>query len=109
MKVANKSMMNRKEINRLVNEVNIHSQLDHPNIIKLMDAYQDDDNVYVIIENFKEGLELFDMILPLKFFSESEAARIINPIYQVIEYLHSLNIIHRDIKPENILCHIDKK
>lgn len=49
------------------------------------------------------GGELFDRIIAVEFFDESNAARIFRQILMALNYCHSENICHRDLKPENFL------
>lgn len=57
----------------------ILQKLDHPNVLKLYEYFEDDKNVYLITELCKGG-ELFDKIIKEEFFSEREAARIFKQI-----------------------------
>lgn len=59
----------------LSNEIKILKKLDHPNIVKLYEIYQDDNNIYLVTE-FLEGGELFDLILSTRHFNENIAAKI---------------------------------
>jgi len=78
------------------------TQVDHPNIVKLYEVYEDEKYFSLVMELMTGG-ELFDTILEKEYYSEKEAAETIRPIIDAIKYCHSLNIIHRDIKPENLL------
>jgi len=78
------------------------TQVDHPNIVKLFEVFEDDEYMFLVMELMTGG-ELFDTILEKESYSEKEAADTIRPIIDAIKYCHSLNIIHRDIKPENLL------
>ena len=49
--------------------------LDHPNVLKLYEYFEDSKNVYLITELCKGG-ELFDMIVQKEFFTEREACHI---------------------------------
>ena len=49
------------------------------------------------------GGELFDKILKQKFFSEREAAGVLNVLADAISFLHKQGVVHRDLKPSNIL------
>lgn len=84
------------------NELTILKQLDHPNIVKVFEFYEDDDNIYIIEELCKGG-ELFDYIIQNKKISEKLAAKIFQQILYAVNYCHKNNIVHRDVKPENIL------
>jgi calcium-dependent protein kinase len=87
-------------------EINIMSKADHPNIIKLYEIYEDNRNLYLIMEECKGG-ELFDRIINKieagKMYSEKEAANIFKQVMYAISYCHNQKICHRDIKAENIL------
>ena len=49
--------------------------MDHPNILKLYEYFEDDKNVYLVTELCKGG-ELFDKIIEKEYFSEKEAAKV---------------------------------
>jgi calcium/calmodulin-dependent protein kinase I len=76
--------------------------VDHPNIVKLFDIYEDDKYFFLVMELMVGG-ELFDQILEKERFNEAEARDVIAPIFDALIYCHKLGIIHRDIKPENLL------
>lgn len=77
-------------------------QLDHPNIVRLFEVFQDDKRFYLVTELCTGG-ELFDEITKRSNFNENDAADIIKQVLSAIAYCHSKNICHRDLKPENIL------
>jgi len=88
---------------RCYDEVEIMSKVSqHPNIVTMVDLFEDRDYVYLVLE-FMKGGELYDKIIKQKVFSEREASQVIHQIAKVLEYLHSNNIVHRDLKPSNIL------
>lgn len=76
--------------------------LDHPNIIKLYETFEDARNVYLVME-LCEGGELFDRIIEKQHFSEKEAREIFKQIAQGLAHCHANHICHRDLKPENFL------
>jgi calcium/calmodulin-dependent protein kinase I len=78
------------------------SQLDHPNVVKIYEIFDEDDCIYLVLELLAGG-ELFDRIVEKEHYSEKEAADTIRPVVDAIRYCHSLGIIHRDLKPENLL------
>lgn len=90
----------------LLTEVEIHKALDHPNIVRLYEFFEDKSYYYFVQEYCSAG-ELFDMIIAKQKLSEKEAALIMEQLLATVSYLHSRNIIHRDIKPENILLQSD--
>ena len=90
------------EIQRFIHEIEMLKRLDHPNIIKLYEFYEDDKRYYLVMELCTGG-ELFDEIAQRGHFDEPEAAAIIQQILAAVAYCHRQNIVHRDLKPENIL------
>lgn len=86
----------------IYNEISLLKSLDHPNIIKLYDVFEDKKYFYLVTEFYKGG-ELFEQIINRHKFDECDAANIMKQILSGICYLHKYNIVHRDIKPENIL------
>ncbi|KAF4669650.1 hypothetical protein FOL46_001292 [Perkinsus olseni] len=83
-------------------EVGAMGRLDHPNICKLYEIYEDSMSFYLVMELCR-GPELTDYLLKERYLSEPEAARILRGLLSAVNYCHSKGIIHRDIKPENIL------
>eukprot|EP00571_Detonula_confervacea_P004744 CAMPEP_0172313412 /NCGR_PEP_ID=MMETSP1058-20130122/20156_1 /TAXON_ID=83371 /ORGANISM="Detonula confervacea, Strain CCMP 353" /LENGTH=416 /DNA_ID=CAMNT_0013027057 /DNA_START=19 /DNA_END=1266 /DNA_ORIENTATION=- len=118
VKIMTKSQIRRKD--RIKREIAFLRQVQHPNIIRLYDAYEDENEVHIVTEMCRGG-ELFDKIvekatLGIKnrsdtnggaiqpaCFRERDAAHIIHSLLSAVSYLHSNDIIHRDLKPENIL------
>ncbi|XP_020551820.1 CDPK-related protein kinase-like isoform X3 [Sesamum indicum] len=75
----------------------------HPNIVQLYDAFEDADNVYIVME-LCEGGELLDRILARGGkFSEDYAKAVIIQILNAVAFCHLQGVVHRDIKPENFL------
>ena len=84
------------------NEIEVLKALDHPNIIKLFDCYQDK-SYYYMVEEYCGGGDLFDYIQKEKFFTERKAGTIFNQLLSAVNHLHKKRIVHRDLKPENIV------
>ena len=84
------------------NEIEIHSKLNHPNIIRLYKTSENDEEIYILLENAEHG-SLFNLIQKQNGFPESKAYEYFIQIVNAVYFLHQNNIIHRDIKPENIL------
>jgi calcium/calmodulin-dependent protein kinase I len=83
-------------------EVEIMRSLDHPNIVKLLDFYEEDKYFYVVLE-YLPGGELFDRIVKKTYYNEKEARDTVRLICEAIKYCHDKGIAHRDLKPENLL------
>ena len=89
-------------------EIELLNQLDHPNIIKYYSNFEDEKNIYLILECMEYGsLKNFIMkSLRLKYNSKIPNEIIWSLFLQCmsgLKYIHSKKIIHRDIKPENLL------
>lgn len=76
--------------------------LDHPNIIKLYETFEDWDHVYLVFELCKGG-ELFGAIIEKGHFHEAEARSVFNNILKALHHCHKNGVCHRDLKPENFL------
>ena len=90
------------DVDQIVNEINILKQLDHPNILKILEFHLTEDKFYIITDYLPEG-ELYDEIDKKSIFSEREASYIIYQVLSAIRYCHKMRVVHRDVKPENIM------
>ena len=102
VKVLSKKKMNDEDKASTKTEIDILKQMDHPNVVKLVDVFEDERHWCLVME-LMEGGELFDQILEKEYFSEAEARDATKSIVDAIMYCHSLGVVHRDIKPENLL------
>lgn len=103
IKIINKFSIKNEQIrSKLMNEVNILKNLDHPNIIKIYEFYEDEFNLYLVLDICTGG-ELLESILKRGSFSEVTAALYMRQILSTVVYLHNQRIIHRDLKLENML------
>jgi len=85
-----------------VREVGLLQTIQHSNIIRYYDFYEDVHFLYVVMELCKGG-EVFGKIVELKRFSEKNAASLGKQMLDAIKYIHSMRIAHRDIKAENFM------
>eukprot|EP00405_Crypthecodinium_cohnii_P051011 CAMPEP_0206600542 /NCGR_PEP_ID=MMETSP0325_2-20121206/45888_1 /ASSEMBLY_ACC=CAM_ASM_000347 /TAXON_ID=2866 /ORGANISM="Crypthecodinium cohnii, Strain Seligo" /LENGTH=607 /DNA_ID=CAMNT_0054111927 /DNA_START=8 /DNA_END=1828 /DNA_ORIENTATION=+ len=83
-------------------EVEIMKDLDHPNICKLLETYEQGRFMFFVME-FCGGGELFDRIADRGMIEEDKTADIIKQAATALNYAHSKGIAHRDMKPENIV------
>lgn len=91
-----------KSQNSLLKEFDILRNLDHPNILRCFEIFEDT-RFYYIATEYCPGGDLFSEICKFKRFSESQAADILYQLLSALVYCHERGIIHRDLKPENLL------
>ncbi|KAI7739319.1 hypothetical protein M8C21_029386 [Ambrosia artemisiifolia] len=73
----------------------------HDNLVQFYDAYEDEDNVYIVMELCKGG-ELLDRILARGGkYSEEDAKAVMVQILRITAYCHLQGVVHRDLKPES--------
>ncbi|OMJ83887.1 hypothetical protein SteCoe_15116 [Stentor coeruleus] len=103
IKIINKfKLQNEESRKKVINEVEILKKLDHPHIVKVYEFYEDEFNLYVVMEICKGG-ELLDSIVKNGCLNESDTSFYMKQILSAVFYMHSLNIVHRDLKLENML------
>ncbi|CAI2359179.1 unnamed protein product [Moneuplotes crassus] len=105
IKVINKAKIIQNDlVEQIKLEVRIMYELEHDNIVKLYNHYEDEDNFYLILQFCGKG-QLYTLLKKEGRLNEKQTAKYMREIISAVEYLHSLDppIIHRDIKPENIL------
>lgn len=83
-------------------EVEIQSNLRHPNILQLYGHFHDSKRIFLILEYAGKG-ELYKHLQRETRFPEWKAAQYIAQMAAALQFLHKKHVIHRDIKPENIL------
>ncbi len=103
MKVISKELIQSGvDSNEISNEIKILSRLDHPNIMKIYEFFEDKNNFYIITEYCDEG-DLASKMDKEGKFSELVVKYFMNQVFIAISYLHSQNVFHGDLKRENIL------
>jgi calcium-dependent protein kinase len=109
IKSIRKSKVSKIEV--LKREIEILKEVKHPNIIALIEVYEDERYLHLITELCTGG-ELFDRIIAKTqstegHFSEHDAAALVRDILDAIRYCHDeKGIVHRDLKPEVCLTRI---
>lgn len=87
---------------QLRREVHVLQRVDHPHIAKLVQHFEDDEFLILVME-LLEGGELFDAIVKKKRFAEAEAVHVARSLLSAIQHMHQRGVVHRDLKPENML------
>lgn len=101
VKIIHKRKASTSLVDRIREEIAILMKLDHPNILKIFEYFEDSENLYIIME-YLEGGELFRS-WDSERATENDLAWIMHQILSALRYCHLLNIAHRDIKPQNIV------
>ena len=92
-----------KKYSNIIKEINLLKNLDHPNIVKYYDYFEEEDFIYLMME-YLEGGTLKQYINNKSDITEDEARIIIRQLLTALSYLHyTCDICHRDVKPENIM------
>jgi calcium/calmodulin-dependent protein kinase I len=112
IKCIKKANVERDDIKLLRREIQIMKQVDHPNILKLFEVFESEEEFFLVMElvDGKVRLlfvclflcsicpqELFDKIVERGQYSEKDAANIVRQIISAVEYLHERGIAHRDL------------
>ncbi|XP_017853715.1 calcium/calmodulin-dependent protein kinase type 1 isoform X3 [Drosophila busckii] len=101
VKIIDKKALKGKE-ESLENEIRVLRRLTHPNIVQLLETYEDKAKVYLVMELVTGG-ELFDRIVEKGSYTEKDASHLIRQILEAVDYMHEQGVVHRDLKPENLL------
>ncbi|RAL03402.1 aurora family serine/threonine-protein kinase [Aspergillus ibericus CBS 121593] len=103
LKVLHKDEIQQGRIEKQVaREIEIQSNLRHPNILQLYGHFHDKKRIVLILEYAGKG-ELYKHLQRENRFPEWMAAQYVAQMASALRYLHRKHVIHRDIKPENIL------
>ena len=89
-------------MDKILYEINLMRKLNHPNITKILETFEDD-KFYFIIMEYINGGNLFSYVKKRRKLSEKTAKFLFKQIILGIKHIHSQLIVHRDIKLENIL------
>ena len=110
--VAIKSF-NKKELDKngdnmkkILYETDLMKKLNHPNITKILEVFEDDDYILITMEYINGG-NLFSFVKKRRKLSEKTAKYLFKQIILGIQHIHSHKIVHRDIKLENILIDLN--
>jgi len=105
VKTLSKVGLSKQELAALMHEVDIFLQMDHCNIARLLQVYDEPNDVYLVME-YCAGGSLFDTLQRSGQFSEQTAAETMRQVLNAVNYCHSHprgKVCHHDLKPENFV------
>jgi serine/threonine protein kinase len=83
--------------NHILREIKIQFYLNHPNLTSLFGYFNDEENLYLVIEALPDGS--LQQVKKKRKLPEKETAAIIKQVSVGLKYMHEESIIHRDLKP----------
>jgi len=103
LQVAVKSFSKRRlkphRLELLRGEVQVYLHIDHPNICRLLHAYEGKRDVWLIMELC--GCELYSRLCERRAYHEADTSNVAHQMLQAVSYLHAHQMVHRDLKLEN--------
>jgi hypothetical protein len=90
-------------IERFRGEARIMATLDHPNVVKVFDYFEEDGRV-VLVSEYVRGASLRKVLDHSGHLSPEQALGVLKGALTGLAYAHGKGLVHRDIKPENILA-----
>lgn len=100
--MSKQRILAKKSVNSVLNERNLLSKLNHKFMVNMKYAFQDRNNLYLVMD-YLGGGDLRYHICKHRRFTELQTKFFAANIILGLEYLHNNSIIHRDIKPENLV------
>lgn len=107
IKVFDKRKQSKEGLQRTKQEIKLMSELDHPNVIKIYEAFDHQNKRFIVMEHAAQG-DLFEALYGSEanpsqtVMKESKARKLFVQVVSAIRHCHRRGIVHRDIKPENI-------
>ena len=86
-----------------VNEARLAGELNHPNLVSVLDAGTSGDDAYIVTEYLRGATPLSEHTRLIDLLPQQQVAEILFACAKALDYAHRRGVIHRDIKPSNIL------
>ena len=106
--IPKKLLIEGVDSSKLLDEILILKNIDHPNIMKLYEFFEDNENCYMVSEFCDQG-DLLQKLDKLNYMNEIVVKFLMEQIFNAIAYLHSRGVIHGDIKLENVMLYTTTK
>lgn len=89
-------------LNKFLKEAKIISSLNHPNIVRILDVFEENNTAYYVME-YVNGYSLADRVNKYGALNENDAVGYIKQVAGALDYIHQQRINHLDVKPANIM------
>ena len=89
------------------NEAHMVGMLQHPNIMPIYDAGDENGSYYIVTEHIQGARTLAAYCRPDNLLRVDDVVEIIYKVAKALHYAHGRGVIHRDIKPSNVMLTID--
>ena len=106
--IPKESLIEGYDEDKLSNEIFILKNLDHPNIMKIYEFF-DDENYYYMVTEYCDQDNLYKNINKLNCLNQIVVKLIMEQLFNAVAYLHSKGVFHGDIKLENIMLYSTTK
>ena len=95
LKAISKRLIPRKQLSRIYYEIELHRALDHPNIVKMYEWFEDEEKIFIIMELCSGG-NLQERIVANKNvrFDENSIASLMQQVLSAVNYLHKNGVVH---------------
>ncbi|XP_058811585.1 serine/threonine-protein kinase fused isoform X2 [Topomyia yanbarensis] len=100
LKIISKRGRSGRDLKGLRGECEIQRNLQHPNIIRMLDSFETENEIIAVTEFARTDLH---SLLRDGSLGEPKTQNITYDLVSALYYLHSHRILHRDLKPQNIL------
>lgn len=108
--LSDRAIRNPQTVRRFEREMQIVGQLEHPNIVRALDAGEFN-GIYFLVMELVEGADLAQLTAQQTTLKVADACEVIRQAAIGLQYAHDLGLIHRDVKPANLMltCDVDGK
>ncbi|MBN3296883.1 PASK kinase, partial [Amia calva] len=106
-KIVSDCWVDDPDMGRVSQEIAILTRLQHPNIIKVLEVFENESFFQMVMEKHGEGVDLFEFIEKQPCLDEPLASYIFRQLVAAVYYLRQRDILHRDIKDENVVINTD--
>ncbi|XP_041371838.1 cyclin-dependent kinase 2-like [Gigantopelta aegis] len=90
-----------------IREISLLKELDHPNVVKLLDVVHSEKKLYLVFEYLNQDLKKYMDSAPPAGLSLDLVKSYLYQLLQGIGYCHAHRVLHRDLKPQNLLIDVD--